>query len=301
MKDDHVATLPLVHWPRAGRLLVSRPAAGRRLLAGPRPLGHAQRLLPPDRPPFETFRPEPDAYVTPYLAQAVGPARPGADLAPGAAPPPPRAGSTPSSPRPRAGAGHPRPPAGSLGRAAADAEPPLAADLEPSIETGRLAEAAAGARRAWSRSGPGALARGIVAARQAHGAAGPATSCSTRWASPGARPCSCPTPRSTSAPRGRSAPPSSPTRGSGPSSTCPPSATPGCPREAEPRAPPPTPRRALGPRPHAPERVDRGRDRRGDRRHPRRDGRRRGDGPARPAARHRGPGRVPTASRSPAR
>ncbi len=48
MKDDHVATLGLVHWPSPVAPWYRRPPAGRRVLAGAGSLGHAERLLPPD-------------------------------------------------------------------------------------------------------------------------------------------------------------------------------------------------------------------------------------------------------------
>ena len=71
MKDDHVATLPLVRWPS--------PVAGwfddlRRMFTYAPVLARAVTLNDyfhlTDRP-FETFGPGPDDYVTPYLAQAV--------------------------------------------------------------------------------------------------------------------------------------------------------------------------------------------------------------------------------------
>ena len=57
MKDDHVAAVPLVHWPSPVASWYRRPAPGRRLLAGPGALGHAQRLLPPDRPALRDVPP----------------------------------------------------------------------------------------------------------------------------------------------------------------------------------------------------------------------------------------------------
>ena len=71
MKDDHVATMPLVRWPS--------PVAGwfadlRRMIAYAPVLARSVTLNDyfhlTDRP-FETFGPGPDDYVTPYLAQAV--------------------------------------------------------------------------------------------------------------------------------------------------------------------------------------------------------------------------------------
>jgi alpha-mannosidase len=71
MKDDHVAAVPLVHWPSPvaawyddlRRVATYSPVLGRWTT-----LNDFFHLT--DRP-YETFRPEPDAYATPYLAQAV--------------------------------------------------------------------------------------------------------------------------------------------------------------------------------------------------------------------------------------
>src|SRR5438105_10720171 len=71
MKDDHVAALPLVHWPSPvapwytdlRRVATYSPVLGR--FATLNDFFHLT-----DRP-YETFRPEPDAYATPYLSQAV--------------------------------------------------------------------------------------------------------------------------------------------------------------------------------------------------------------------------------------
>lgn len=71
MKDDHVATVALVHWPSPVApwyLDLRRVAAFSPVLARWVTLNDYFHLT--DRP-FESFRPEPDAYVTPYLAQAV--------------------------------------------------------------------------------------------------------------------------------------------------------------------------------------------------------------------------------------
>ncbi|HMB05162.1 MAG TPA: glycosyl hydrolase family 38, partial [Isosphaeraceae bacterium] len=71
MKDDHVATLPLVHWPNAVApwyLDLRRVAAYSPVLA--RWVTLNDYFHRTDRP-FERFRPELDDYVTPYLAQAV--------------------------------------------------------------------------------------------------------------------------------------------------------------------------------------------------------------------------------------
>jgi alpha-mannosidase len=71
LKNDHVATLPLVHWP--GQVAgwyrdLRRVAAYSPVLARWVTLNDYFHLT--DRP-FEVFAPEPDEYVTPYLAQAV--------------------------------------------------------------------------------------------------------------------------------------------------------------------------------------------------------------------------------------
>ena len=71
MKDDHVATLSIVHWPSpvAGWWRdLRRVAAYSPVLARWVTLNDYFHLT--DRP-YESFSPEPDAYVTPYLAQAV--------------------------------------------------------------------------------------------------------------------------------------------------------------------------------------------------------------------------------------
>jgi alpha-mannosidase len=71
MRDDHVAAVPLVHWPNPvapwyqdlRRVSTYSPVLGRWTT-----LNDFFHLT--DRP-YETFRPEPDSYTTPYLAQAV--------------------------------------------------------------------------------------------------------------------------------------------------------------------------------------------------------------------------------------
>jgi alpha-mannosidase len=71
MKDDHVATVGLVHWPSpvaAWYLDLRRVAAYSPVLARWVTLNDYFHLT--DRP-FESFRPQPDDYVTPYLAQAI--------------------------------------------------------------------------------------------------------------------------------------------------------------------------------------------------------------------------------------
>ena len=155
MKDDHVATLAAGPLAEPGRRLVPRPPPGRRatrpVLARWVTLNDYFHLT--DRP-YETFSPEPDDYVTPYLAQAVARKDPRPDLAAapstrGSAP-----GSTPSR-RLRATAealGHRR-------RTLPDG--PGLDELETAIETGRLDEAAAALdvrEPVWA----GAMARGVV-------------------------------------------------------------------------------------------------------------------------------------------
>jgi alpha-mannosidase len=71
MRNDHVAALPLIHWPEpvAPWYLDLRRAAGYSPVLGRwSTLNDFFHLT--DRP-YETFRPEPDRYQTPYLAQAV--------------------------------------------------------------------------------------------------------------------------------------------------------------------------------------------------------------------------------------
>jgi alpha-mannosidase len=71
LKDDHVAALPLAHWPRPvapwyldlRRVATYSPVLGRWTT-----LNDFFHLS--DRP-YETFRPESDQYVTPYLQQAI--------------------------------------------------------------------------------------------------------------------------------------------------------------------------------------------------------------------------------------
>jgi alpha-mannosidase len=71
MKDDHVAAVPLVHWPgpvAAWYTDLRRVATYSPVLGRWSTLNDFFHLT--DRP-YETFRPEPDDYITPYLAQAV--------------------------------------------------------------------------------------------------------------------------------------------------------------------------------------------------------------------------------------
>ena len=70
MRRDHVATVPLVHWPSpvaSWYLDLKRSARFSPVLARWTTLNDFFHLT--DRP-YETFRPEPDSYATPYLAQA---------------------------------------------------------------------------------------------------------------------------------------------------------------------------------------------------------------------------------------
>lgn len=71
MKDDHVATLPFIHWPSpvaSWYIDLRRVSSYSPVLARWVTLNDYFHLT--DRP-YETFRPEHDEYVTPYLAQAV--------------------------------------------------------------------------------------------------------------------------------------------------------------------------------------------------------------------------------------
>jgi alpha-mannosidase len=71
MKDDHVAVVPMVHWPSPVALWyrdVRRVATYSPVLGRWSTLNDFFHLT--DRP-YETFRPEIDRYVSPYLAQAV--------------------------------------------------------------------------------------------------------------------------------------------------------------------------------------------------------------------------------------
>jgi alpha-mannosidase len=71
LKNDHVAALPLVHWPNpvaSWYLDLRRAATFSPVLGRWATLNDFFHLS--DRP-YETFRPESDQYVTPYLQQAV--------------------------------------------------------------------------------------------------------------------------------------------------------------------------------------------------------------------------------------
>ena len=246
MKDDHVATLAAGPLAEPGRRLVSSTSGGsprtRPVLARWVTLNDYFHLT--DRP-YETFRPEPDAVRHPLP----GPGRRAAATRG-------RSRGGPSHARLRARLDALAPSAHSRGPCSAPSRPARRTD-DPTdaaagrLETGRSRPAGSTRPRPLERHET-ALGRRRLAGRSSghgHGRAGPATSCSTRWASPGARPCSCPTPRSTSAPRARSAPPSSPTKGSGPWSTCRRSASPGCPARPTSTRPRAAAGAALGPRP----------------------------------------------------
>ncbi|WP_422930810.1 glycosyl hydrolase family 38 [Singulisphaera sp. PoT] len=72
MKDDHVATLPLIHWPDEvapwyrdfRRISAYSPVLARWVTLN-------DFFHQTDRP-YDPFRPEHDSYITPYLEQAVG-------------------------------------------------------------------------------------------------------------------------------------------------------------------------------------------------------------------------------------
>src|SRR5205807_4228547 len=71
MKDDHVATVPLVHWPSPVAPWyrdLRRVASYSPVLARMVTLGDYFHLT--DRP-FEMFRPEADRFHDPYLSQAI--------------------------------------------------------------------------------------------------------------------------------------------------------------------------------------------------------------------------------------
>jgi len=152
MKDDHVATLPLVHWPSpvAGWFQdLRRVAAYSPVFARWVTLNDYFHLT--DRP-YETFAPEADDYASPYLAQAAArkDPRPVSGLAEHA--------------RLRArfdGLATLRAMAGALGTAPAAGDGPAADAVETLLETGKAGEAAAAVEAAlptWSA----AVARGVV-------------------------------------------------------------------------------------------------------------------------------------------
>ncbi|QEH33409.1 hypothetical protein OJF2_19100 [Aquisphaera giovannonii] len=71
MRNDHVATLPLAHWPTpvASWYLDVRRSAGYSPVLG-RWVTLNDYFHLTDRP-YETFRPDPDSYIDPYLTQAL--------------------------------------------------------------------------------------------------------------------------------------------------------------------------------------------------------------------------------------
>ena len=287
MRNDHVATLPLVHWPAPVASLVSRPSPGRRryspVLARWVTLNDYFHLT--DRP-YETV---------PARARLVRLALPGPGRGParsasrsrdwrgttGCAP-----GSRPSS-SPGRWRGRSRPPSPEPPRPLeTDGRARTRRTVEASIETGRHDEAAA-ALDALEPFWAERLARGILAGRRQR---------PRRTARPGylvLNPLGVPRRVAVLLPDAAlDLRPEGPLRAAQftDEGVCAVVDLPAfgfawVPARAEPRAAAVHARRALGPRPHAQERVDRGRDRRGHGRNPRRDGRRRVDGPARPAAR----------------
>ena len=154
MKDDHVATMPLVHWPSpvAGWYLdLRRVVAYSPVLARWVTLNDYFHLT--DRP-YENFAPQPDEYMTPYLAQAVA-----------------RKDPAPVSRRAEHARLRARFDAVSTTHALAEAlgtaattgppETPVLDDVETALECGKLDEA----RAALDRHEPfwaGALTRGVV-------------------------------------------------------------------------------------------------------------------------------------------
>jgi alpha-mannosidase len=150
LKDDHVATLGLVHWPdRVAPWYrdLRRVASYSPVLARWTTLNDYFHLT--DRP-FETFHAEPDQYETPYLSQAVA-----------------RRDDRPISRRAEHARLRARLDATGALRALAmsvSLSPPEAGDeaaIEDALETGRLDEARAGLDR-LEPSWAGALSRAIV-------------------------------------------------------------------------------------------------------------------------------------------
>ena len=165
-----MATLPLVHWPTPVAMWyrdLRRGATYSPVLGRWVTLNDYFHLT--DRP-YETFRPDPDSYLSPYLAQAAASRDPE---------PISRLAQSPSLARPfrRHGVG-PGNGSGHLGRrnriaphpgdAGAPTDP---ASIENMIETGRHGDAASGLD-ALESFWAGQLARGILAARP--GGSGPA-------------------------------------------------------------------------------------------------------------------------------
>jgi alpha-mannosidase len=161
MKDDHVATLGLVHWPRPVApwyLDLRRVAAYSPVLARWVTLNDYFHLT--DRP-FESFRPQPDDYVTPYLAQATA-RRDNVAISRRAVHARLR-GRFESLGFVRAVAQALSPAAAADAPSAASSEPELSLRmLEEAIETGQLAEAESALGRQEPLAAAG-LARAIVA------------------------------------------------------------------------------------------------------------------------------------------
>lgn len=169
MRNDHVATLPLVHWPTpvaSWYLDLRRSATYSPVLARWVTLNDYFHLT--DRP-YETFRPDPDFYGSPYLAQSVAPR----DLEP--------ISRLVRHHRLRArfeAASVTHALASSISAAAREEDatsepsegPATFADVESSLETGLHAEAEA-ALGALETHWAGCLTRGIVAARREPSAA----------------------------------------------------------------------------------------------------------------------------------
>ena len=186
MKDDHVAALPLVHWPKpvAPWYLDLRRAAGYSPVLGRwTTLNDFFHLT--DRP-YETFRPEPDHLPIALPGAGGGQARARADRADG---PPPSACGRGSRRRGRSRRWRGRSRASAAGAATEPGDAgracPRSRKSKTLIETGRHDEAATALGRvvpAWSA----ALARGIVGSvgladgRLGELASGPATWSSTR-------------------------------------------------------------------------------------------------------------------------
>ena len=168
MRNDHVATLPLVHWPTPVAMWyrdLRRGATYSPVLGRWVTLNDYFHLT--DRP-YETFRPAPDSYLSPYLAQA--------------------AASRDPEPISRLARQHrfrarfdamewARATALAISAAATGSPPPWrcrasdgSASIENMLETGRHGDAAPGSTR-WNRSGPDNSLRDLAARS---GGSGPA-------------------------------------------------------------------------------------------------------------------------------
>jgi alpha-mannosidase len=168
MRNDHVATLPLVHWPTpvaSWYLDLRRGATYSPVLARWVTLNDYFHLT--DRP-YETFRPDPDLYGSPYLAQAA--ARREADPISRLARHHRLRARFEAVSAVHAMASAVAATAGEDVASVAAASPAKLEEVEAAIETGRHGEASAGLDELepdWS----GRLARGIVAAREGETAA----------------------------------------------------------------------------------------------------------------------------------